>query len=337
MIGTRTIRNGEADPMKIIVMGAGALGSISAALLHAAGHDVALVARGARAEHLRANGIRVEGLAEVTAACPIVTDPATLTEADLLIMTVKTFDTAAALQQLAHVRPASCLSLQNGVQKDDQLAATFGREAVLGAIANFSGAVRDDGVALFTVNASITVGEPAGGVSPRAQAVVDALNGAGINAHGSADIVSTTWSKLIIWSGMAIVSTLTREPSVHVFSDPDTACTIARIHREVQAIAEAEGAVPEPVPPYSSPESLAATDEAEMLRLALETGAFFQANAPLHKHSMLQDLERGKRLEVDETLGDLVARGRRLGVPVPTVEAGYRMIAGMDRIRRAAG
>ncbi len=322
--------------MKIIVMGAGALGSISAALLHEAGHDVALVARGSRAEHLRANGVRVEGLAEVTAAVPIVTETATLSDADLLIMTVKTFDTEAALRQLAHVKLASCLSLQNGLMKDDQLAATFGKEAVLGAIANFSGAVRDDGVALFTVNASITVGEPAGGVSPRAQAVVDALNGAGINAHTSADIVSTSWSKLIIWAGMAIVSTLTREPSVRVFSDPDTAMLLARIHREVQTLAEAEGAAPEPVPPYSSAQSLAATDEAEMLRLALETGAFFRENAPLHKHSMLQDLERGKCLEVGETLGDLVARGKRRGVPVPTVEAGYRMIVGMDRIRRAA-
>jgi 2-dehydropantoate 2-reductase len=317
-------------------MGAGALGSISAALLHEAGHEVSLVARGARAAHLQAHGVRVEGLADVTAACPIVADPASLTEADLLIMTVKTFDTDAALQQLAHVRFASCLSLQNGMMKDDQLAAVFGREAVLGAFANFSGAVREDGVALFTVNASITVGELSGGVSPRAQAVVDALNGAGINAHVSADIFSASWSKLIIWSGMAIVSTLTREPTVNIFSDPDTALLLARIHREVQTVAEAEGAVPQPVPPYSTAASLAVTDEAEMVRLALETGDFFRANAPLHKHSMLQDLERGKRLEVDETLGDLVVRGRRLGVAVPAVDAGYRMIAGMDRIRRAA-
>ena len=317
-------------------MGAGALGSIAAALLHEAGHHVSLIARGARAEHLRANGVRVEGLAEVTARCPIVTDTAALSDGDLLIVTVKTFDTEAALQQLAHVKVASCLSLQNGMMKDDQLAATFGADAVLGAIANFSGAVRDDGVALFTVNASITVGEPAGGVSPRAQAVVEALNGAGINSHASADIVSTSWSKFIIWSGMAIVSTLTRQPSAAVFSDPDTAQLIARIHREVQSLAEAEGAVPEPMPPYSSAQSLATRDEAEMVRLALETGAFFRENAPLHKHSMLQDLERGKRLEVGETLGDLVARGRHRGVPVPTVEAGYRMIAGMDRMSRAA-
>ena len=90
--------------MKIIVMGAGALGSISAALLHEAGHEVALVARGARAEHLRVNGVTIEGLANVTAQCPIVTDTSTLTDADLLIMTVKTFDMDAALKQLAHVK-----------------------------------------------------------------------------------------------------------------------------------------------------------------------------------------------------------------------------------------
>jgi len=247
-------------------MGAGALGSIAAALLHEAGHEVSLVARGTRAEHLRTNGIRVEGLATVTAACPIVTDTNTLGDADLVIVTVKTFDTEAALRQLAHVKVASCLSLQNGMLKDDQLAAVFGRDAVLGAFANFSGAVRDDGAALFTVNASITVGELAGGISPRVRGVVEALNGAGINAHASEDIYSASWSKLIIWSGMAIVSTLTRQPTVNIFSDPDTAMILARIHREVQTVAEAEGALPQPVPPYSSRESLAATDEAECAR-----------------------------------------------------------------------
>lgn len=320
--------------MKIIVMGAGALGSISAALLHAAGHDVALVARRARAELLKENGVRVEGLAEVTAQVPIVTDPNSLSEADLLILTVKTFDTDAALQQLAHIKFGATMSLQNGVMKDDQLAAAFGAETVLGAIANFSGAVRDDGVALFTVNASITIGDPAGGVSAKAKAVIDALNGAGINSHPSEDIRSTTWSKFIIWCGLAIVSPLTKQATVQVLNDPDTARIVARIHREVQAVAVAEGAVPEPVPPYSTAESLAATDEDTATRLTLKAGTAFRETAPQHKHSMLQAVEAERRLEVHETLGDLVARASRLGIPTPTLETGYRMLCLMDRINR---
>jgi 2-dehydropantoate 2-reductase len=320
--------------MKIIVMGAGALGSIAAALLHQAGNDVSLVARGARADLLKAEGVRVEGLAKVTAPVTIVTDPGTLSEADLLILTVKTFDTDAALQQLSHIKFGATMSLQNGVMKDDQLAATFGAETVLGAIANFSGAVREDGVALFTVNASITVGDPAGGVSAKARAVIDALNGAGINSHPSEDIRSTTWSKFIIWCGLAIVSPLTKQATVAVLNDPDTARIVTRIHREVQAIAEAEKAVPEPVPPYSTKESLAAPDEDTATRLTLEAGAAFGATAPQHKHSMLQAVEAAKRLEVHETLGDLVARSQRLGVPAPTLESGYRMLCLMDRINR---
>jgi 2-dehydropantoate 2-reductase len=320
--------------MKVVIMGAGALGSIAAALLHEAGHDVALVARGRRAEQLKNEGIRVEGLVEVTAKCPIVTDASKLKDADLLVITVKTFDMEAALGQLAHLRAAAALSLQNGVLKDDQLAAVFGKEAVLGATANFSGAVRDDGGALFTVNSSITIGEPAGGISPRVTRIVDALNAAGIRADASEDIHSTTWSKFIIWSGMAVVSTLTRRPTVEIFSDPDTALLVARIYREMSAVTVAEGATPLPMPPYTSREALDAPDEATATSYVLESGARFRENAPLHKHSMLQDLERGKRLEVGETLGDLVARGERLRVPVPTVEAGYRMIAAMDRAMR---
>ncbi len=327
-------RSGQSR-MKIIVLGAGALGSIASALLQQAGHDVTLVARGARAEHLRANGVAVEGLAEVTARPAINTEPSMLEDADLLIVTVKTYDTEAALQALAHVKVGACLSLQNGLMKDAQLAAVFGRQAVVGAIANFSGAVREDGVALFTVNASITLGELGGGVTPRVQAIVDALNGAGINADGSPDIVSASWSKLMIWSSMAIVSALTREPSAVVFSDPDTTLLTARINREVHAVLEAEGAEALPVPPYTTAAALTAPDEAAAARLMLDVGAFFRANAPLHKHSMLQDLERGKRLEIDETLGDIVRRGARLGVPTPAIDAGYRLLAAIDRSRRA--
>ena len=315
-------------------MGAGALGSITSALLHAAGHDVTLIARGARAAHLQANGVKVEGLADLTAACAICTDPSTLANADLLIMTVKTFDMDAALAALAHVKVSSCFSVQNGMMKDEQLARVFGPETVVGAIANFSGAVRDDGVALFTVNSSITLGEIAGGVSPRVQNIIDALNDASINAHGSADIVSTSWSKLMIWASMAIVSTLTRAPSVQMYSDPDTALLAARINREVHAILTAEGAVAQPVPPYTTQAALDAPDEATAGKIMLETGAFFRANAPLHKHSMLQDLERGKPLEVEETLGDLIRRAARLDVQTPTIDAGYRMIAAIDRMRR---
>jgi len=317
------------------MMGAGALGSIAAALLHQAGYEVALIARGARAEHLRTNGVKVEGLAEVTVTCPIVTDCSTLTEADLLILTVKTFDTEAALKQLAHMKVANCLSLQNGMRKEDQLAAFFGSGAVLGATANFSGGMRDDGVALYTVNNGITIGEVAGGLSPRVETVCRPLADAGIAAIPSADVMSAAWSKLVLWAGSAAVTGIIRDLTHRVLRDPDGARYVARTMREAGAIAKAEGAILAPIPPYPVQDIVQAPDIAAATALVQQVGEFFHANAPQHTPSILQDLERGKRLEVDETLGDLVARGARLGIPVPTVDAAYRTLAAKSRLMQS--
>ena len=89
--------------MKTVVLGAGALGSIIAGHLARAGEDVTLVARGDRAEYLRQNGITINGLAEFNAACPIVTNPSQISEADVLIVAVKTHQMNSAISGLSHV------------------------------------------------------------------------------------------------------------------------------------------------------------------------------------------------------------------------------------------
>ncbi len=321
--------------MKIIVMGAGALGSISAALLHESGHEVALVARGARAEHLWTNGVTIEGLANVTAQVPIVTDTSTLSDADLLIQTVKTFDMEAALAQLAHVKAKSALSVQNGVMKEDQMAATFGRDAVLISTSNFSGSVRDDGVALFTVNLGVTIGKFGGGLSPAVTAVCEAFESAGIKAIPSADTASAAWSKLVMWCGSAIACALTRIPTGKVLTDPDGSLLAARVMREVGAVAAAEGATVEEVNPYDLPALMAAASDAAAAIYVQEAAAVFLENMPQHKPSILQALEGGKQLEIGATLADVIARAEKHGIAVPATHSGYRLLAAIDRDLRA--
>jgi 2-dehydropantoate 2-reductase len=321
--------------MKVIVMGAGALGSISAALLHEAGHEVALVARGARAEHLKANGVKIEGLANVTAACPIVTDTSTLTDADLLILTVKTFDTEAALQQLAHVKVKAVLSVQNGMKKESQMADVFGQDAVLLSTSNFSGGVRDDGVALFTVNLGITIGELNGSVSPRVEAICAAFESAGIKAIASADTLSAAWSKLVMWCGSAIACALTRAPTGLVLTDPDGARIATQVIREAGLVAQAEGATVQAVEPYDLAAVMAAADVEAAYPFTQQAGAVFAKNMPQHKPSILQALEAGKQLEIEETLGDVIARAGGHGISVPSIDAGYRLLAAVNRLSRA--
>lgn len=83
--------------MKFVVLGGGAMGSIIAGHLGRAGEEVILVARGARAKYLRENGIQVTGLVDFTGPCTVVEDPGKVSEADVLIVTVKTYETNSAL------------------------------------------------------------------------------------------------------------------------------------------------------------------------------------------------------------------------------------------------
>src|SRR5687768_11677412 len=105
------------------IVGAGAIGSIIGAHLARAGHNVVMVARGARGQQLQQEGFRIEGLACFTAKAAVADDPTQLTNARTLVLATKTPGTQATLETLRHVKSDSVLSIQNGVQKNDLLAA----------------------------------------------------------------------------------------------------------------------------------------------------------------------------------------------------------------------
>src|SRR5262245_13204191 len=155
--------------MKIVILGAGALGTVLGAHLARAGEDVTLIARGQRAAYLQEHGATITGLVDFTAPITVVTDPQQVHEADVLMVTVKTYDMDAALASVKHLDVDSVLSLQNGVLKNEQLAQTFGWEKVLGAMAAFSGAVLPTGTVRFTINQVFFLGELPVGLSDRVQ------------------------------------------------------------------------------------------------------------------------------------------------------------------------
>ena len=124
--------------MNIVILGAGALETVLGAHLVRAGEAVTLAARGHRAATLQEHGATLVGLADFSVPVSVITDPQQVQEADVLIVTVKTYDTASALASVKHIRVDSVLSLQNGVLKDEQLAHIFGWQKVIGAMAVFS-------------------------------------------------------------------------------------------------------------------------------------------------------------------------------------------------------
>jgi len=138
--------------MNIVILGAGALGTVLGAHLAKAGEEVTLLARGHRAAYLQEHGATLTGLADFTVPVTVVTDPHQVQKADVLIVTVKTYDMEAALAGVKHMQVGSVLSIQHGVLKDEQLASLFGWDKVLGATAVVSAEVWPTGTVNFTAN-----------------------------------------------------------------------------------------------------------------------------------------------------------------------------------------
>lgn len=320
--------------MRFVIVGAGALGSIYAAHLARAGHDVALVARGERAALLDDAGIRISGRDDFTARCDIVTDPASLTSADCMIVAVKTYDTEEALAPLADLRVSTVLSVQNGVAKNDRLRDMYGEPAVLGAISAIGGQVLPSqngqpGEARYMMDGATVIGAP-GGRSEAAEGTVAALVGAGLNAAVSDSIDSVEWSKFVGWSGLSALAVLTRLPTHKFLSDPDTARLTARVMRETGAVAELTGVSLHDEPPMHARSIVTGTEDDAVAAL-LAMGASMSQTAPDFRQSILQDADRGRRLEVDETLGYTLGLAQQRGLAAPTLALCCSVLGAVSR------
>lgn len=310
--------------MRFVIVGAGALGSIVAAHLARAGTPVALVARGRRADQVETLGVPINGLAEFSARVPVIRPGTAEIDADVLILCTKAYDTEAALAPLKFRAPPVALSLQNGVLKNEDLARFFGAGQVLGAAAAVAGELLPDGTTRFTMNDRLPIGEPRGGRSARVDAIVAALKGAGIAAEAADDVASVEWSKYAGFLPLMAAGVLTRQNTWRNLSDPGVSRVIARLMREVVALAAASGVAVEdkgglPVA------TIASLPEDEAAALVRKFGAGMEKRAPQHRVSALQDLLRGGRLEVDAILGHASRLGARLGVAVPTIDTCHQL------------
>lgn len=320
--------------MHTLILGAGALGSILAAYLARAGERVTLVARGARADLLERDGASIAGLETFAARMPIVRSTREAPDADLVILATKTYDTASVLEGAAFTRPPVAFSIQNGLQKDDELAQVFSPANVLGAVANFSGEVLADGRALFSVHDSIPIGELDGTESQRVRDIAQMFQRAGIKVQATTDIRSIEWTKLAIYSAVMAPSVLCRTPTWKYASDPDAAIVMARIVKEIGEMARRDGAElrDEGMLPVGTIFRSRLEEAAGHVHVV---GERFRGRAPEHKVSALQDLERGRRLEHEATLGFAVRRAAELGLDIPVIETCYRQIAMIDRSAQA--
>jgi len=316
------------------VLGAGAMGSILGAHLARAGHAVALLARGRRAEQVRREGLRIAGLAQFSTPIHVIDDPGQLREADVLVVATKAIGTAESLRPLAGARIGYAFSVQNGVLKNDLLEAAFGREHVLGALANMSGELKPSGEVLFTRNVSLQIGALQGGVPEAVRALAQTIDASGVHSAAVPNIAAQEWSKFAAWVGMAGVAITTRVVTWKYLVDPDAALVLVRLIREMRELAARAGVqfTDDVVFPVAT---LCAGTEEAAVRLLNGIGAQFRDHSPEHRLSAHQDIDAGRPLEVEETLGHAARTAARAGLSLPLLDAVYRIAAAIDRTARA--
>lgn len=319
--------------MNIVILGAGALGSIIGGHLARAGAEVTLIARGQRAAYVRQHGLTLTGLADFTVPVAVTTEPQAVREADVLVVAVKTYDTEAALASVSHLKVGSVLSIQNGVLKNEQLAHTFGWDKTLGAAAVLSGEVTPAGPVRFTLNEYFALGELPQGTSARVEALVTALGRTGIRAEAAAQMRTVEWSKYALFMSWMAPAVLTRLETYKFLTHPDTAAIVVQILQETSRLAAWRGIALEDRGPLPV-KTLCSMPIPEAVATIRRFGAVMETQAPAHKLSTLQDLERGRRLEIEETLGYAVRKGLELDVSLPTIETCYRLIAGINQWAR---
>ena len=313
-------------------MGAGAIGSILGAHLARAGHRVAMLARGRRADQIRTEGLRITGLTEFAIPVPTLTNVGDLKSVGVLIVATKTPGTAAALASLHHVEVEAALSIQNGTQKDELLAEAFGEERVLGALADTSGELLPDGAVVFTRNVNILLGELSGDSSVRAQRIAGNIDASGVRAAAVANIRSLEWSKFAAWVGLVALSVTTRAATWRYLSDPGSALVLARLVREMGELIRVLKIelTDESVLPVAT---LCRGSEATAVAAVMRVGREFELKAPGHRMSSLQDLEAGRPLEIHETLGYALQKAAQNGLVLPLVETFYHVVSAVDRMR----
>jgi len=297
--------------MRVVVVGSGGIGGLYGGLLARAGHTVGFVARGPHLDAIRARGLEIRSadFGTFVVHAPASANPADLGPADLVLFAVKTYDLepAALVARQALAPDSSLLTLQNGLEAPEQIAAIVGPGHVLIGTTGLETTILEPGViGHLTPGHFMTVSALTGPPTPRVDQIVAALRGAGINVSAALDGHRALWDKAWLLIPMATVTAVCRAPIGQIRQLPETAALIATLLDEVTAVARAYG--------YDAPG-------------ARERAAGWIERAPATmKASMARDFERGTRTELEALTGALVRMAEARGVAVPASRAAYAIL-----------
>lgn len=302
-------------------MGTGAVGGYFGAKLARAGNEVVFVARGDNLQALRSRGLSVasiDGDFELRAV-NAVAEPAEAGRCDVVLVCVKSYDTeAAAVAMRSVVGPDTVVvSLQNGIENEATLCRVLGLPSILGGLTHIGAELVAPGVVRHDSGGRLIFGEPDGSSSPRARRLADLLERSGVAHHLSRHVDVMLWDKLAWNSAFNAATAVTRRTVGELLAHPDGRPLVRAAMLEVVEVARAIGVPLDP-----------GRVEPEIERSARELG-------PL-RTSMLQDLERGRPLELEALNGAVIRAAAHAGIATPTQRVLYAALKSRARDRRSS-
>jgi len=316
--------------MRIVIVGAGALGSVIGGCLARAGEDVTLVdVANPHLEAIAGQGLRVTGFQNFSIPVRATDRPSEIKEADFLLLITKSMDTEMALQGVGHISIQFACSIQNGVAKDERLARVFGKEKVLGGLTLIGAQRPEPGVVEWTSEGITYFGEWKGGVSPRVRNLVEAFQRAGLKAEAKENIPSLEWSKFISWAATGMMSALTRLPFPRILRTPELASLLVRMVRELSGIPAAKGISLEDCGPHRTRAMVELPFEAAVQEV-MQAGARVERPGVFPYHSTAQDILAGRKTEMEDCIGPLIAEAKEKKIEMPLCQAIYALAQGLE-------
>ena len=300
--------------MKILVIGAGAVGGYFGGMLVKGGEDVTFVARGKYLESLNTSGLRIRShKGDLSLNVHAVENPEEAGKVDLILMCVKSYDTkASTLQCMRNIdNNTVVLSLQNGVDNEDVIGKIVGRDRVLGGVVLIASELNERWEILHYYSGKIIMGELDGKISDRARKISDIFNKANIPCSLSRDIQKKLWEKLVWNAGFNSVSTITRSTLQEMFECPESKVLIRLTMEEVVAVARGVG---------------------HGIDKGIIENYFREPERSREmRTSTLQDLLKSKPLEIEAINGVVVAKGKEFCIPTPYNSTLYALLKLIER------
>jgi 2-dehydropantoate 2-reductase len=301
--------------MRYLIMGAGALGSVFGGLLQHRGQSVAFIGRGPHFDQITTRGLTIEGIWGEFQVGPAAPQTWSSDRYDVILLCVKSFHTReACLQVKGRLAPQGLIvSVQNGLGNLEIIAREFGPERTLGARVIFGAQISRPGVVRVTVYAEpVLVGAMVPDhPHPRLAQVVADLNRAGIPTRQVDDILTHLWGKVLYNCALNPLGAVLGAPYGALGNDPQARGLMRRIIEEIYQVAGARG-----IP-------LRHADAAAYFKFFMEN--LVPATAD-HWPSMWQDLQAGRRTEIEALNGAICRYGEAVGMPTPYNDAISRLV-----------